>query len=443
MSPTRDAPHDPRAEEALLGAMMLARRAVEETVLVLRAGDFYSHAHNHIYAAIVALYGEGVEVDPITVAAKLEQAGTLETVGGAGALVALQADTPAISNAKRYALMIEHNAVLRRMIGAAGEIAELGYSLPEDPYSALDAAQQLLFDVRGERGTGSLLSARAMLEDTLDRLEQLAEQGGEHITGMPTGFLDLDELTSGLQPGAVTVLGARPGMGKTALALGIAAHASMVQGRTVLFREFEGSHGEVMGRLLASEARVDSTRIRNGRLQGADWDRINAVVERIALADLWVDDSSTGTALDVRAQARQVQARSRRLDCVVVDHVGLMEGPGSNDQERTAGISRALKVLAKDLHTHVLVLSQLNRSVEQRSDKRPTLSDLRSSGSLEQDADNVFFLYRDEVYYRDSLERGTAELLVAKQRDGQAPAMIRLAFLGYYTRFANMARARG
>lgn len=870
----RARPHHLQAEESLLGSCLLARQPIEDASTVLRPADFYVPAHEHIFDAILALYGVGEStIDPITVAAELERRGTLKHLGGPGQLVALQSNAPAISSAKRYALMIEEASAYRSLIDVGSSITELGYSRPDSLSAALDEAQRMVLELRGHKA-GSLFSVGEMLGDTLDRLEKLYEQG-DAVTGMPTGFLDLDEMTSGLQPGGVTIVAGRPAMGKalaldtplptptgwttmgevqvgdyllsdqgapcavtfatpvqlnrecylvtfddsstlvadadhqwfvydhaawkskrerhyrsaggysdkplrypglsrdqsarwkhprvvttrqmleegitvgssrrpnwylpltapvdlpdrdlpldpyllgcwlgdghtasaaittedeeivqafkdagfpmrpktpagravtysishghataspwvqkipdaavrdgrrrvsegevardvakeikvqyglrrhdyvlsmltgrarpyaanpdvsfvarllelgvlrnkhipasylrasfkqrlallqglmdtdgtignttdngtaslclanrdlleqarelvcslgekpsrikykpcraesggrvcdswrfawmplneafrltrkaerlaraarrcdhgratrrvvrsivpvpsvpvrcvtvdspshlylagdsmipthnTSAAMGIAAHATMVAGRVGLVHELEMSRTEIMARLLGSEARVDSTRMRNGRLNESDWAKIADVMERVAAADLWIDDNAAATALDIRAQARQVQLRRGRLDFVVVDHIGLVPGPGKDEQERVSNVSRALKVMAKDLNTHLIVCAQLNRGLEQRADKRPTMADLRSSGSLEQDADNIFFLYRDEVYNRESTDQGIAEVIVAKQRNGPT-GLVRLAFLGQYTRFASMAR---
>jgi replicative DNA helicase len=437
----RIAPHNLQAEESLLGAMLLARDAIAAASEVVRPADFYKPAHVHIFDAILSLYGSGEPVDPITVADELSRAGTLDVIGGAGALVGLQANAPAISNAGRYGRIIEELAVLRRMIGAAGEIAELGYSMPDDVTKAVDAAESMIFDLAQHRNAGSTATIRQLLEQSLDRLEQLYERG-EAITGTPSGYLDLDELLSGLQPSALVVVGARPAMGKTSFALGMATHAALVARRPVLFFSLEMSQIEITQRVLCSEARVDATRVRNGKLNENDWEKIGHAVGRLAEAPIWIDDNPNVTVMEIRSKARKLKSQIGDLGLVVVDYVQLMTGRTSaeNRQVEVAEISRGLKILAREIETPVVALAQLNRGLEQRADKRPMLSDLRESGSLEQDADVVLFLYRDEIYNRESTDLGIAEVIVAKHRSGPT-GLVRLAFLGQYTRFANMARS--
>lgn len=439
-SGARIAPQNLQAEESLLGAMLLARDAIAAASEVVRPADFYKPAHVHIYDAILSLYGSGEPVDPITVADELTRAGTLDMIGGPAALVALQANAPAISNAGRYGRIIEELAVLRRMIGAAGEIAELGYSMPDDVTKAVDSAESMIFDLAQHRNAGTTATIRQLLEQSLDRLEQLYERG-EAITGTPTGYLDLDELLSGLQPNALVVVGARPAMGKTSFALGMASHAALVARRPVLFFSLEMSQLEITQRVLCSEARVDATRVRNGKLNENDWEKIGHTVGRLAEAPIWIDDNPNVTVMEIRSKARKLKSQIGDLGLVVVDYVQLMTGRTSAEsrQVEVAEISRGLKILAREIETPVVALAQLNRGLEQRADKRPMLSDLRESGSLEQDADVVLFLYRDEIYNRESTDLGIAEVIVAKHRSGPT-GMVRLAFLGQYTRFANMAR---
>ncbi len=708
---TRTPPQNLEAEESLLGAMLLSRDAIAAAAEVVQAEHFYKPAHAHVYDAILGLYGVGEPADAVTVAEELRRAGMLEVVGGPAALVALQASAPAISNAGRYARIIEELALLRRMIGAAGEIAELGYSRPDDVAKAVDSAESMIFTIAQHRAAGTTSNMRVLLEQSLDRLEQLFERG-EAITGTPTGYLDLDELLSGLQPNALVVIGARPAMGKalaldtvvptprgwttmgqlemgdqvldeqgrpttvtyvtpvqlgrrcfeveledgsvlvadaehqwsasdrpawaatrgpgctqvvttahmvsegvasargdrprwylpvalalelpeaelpvapflagsrlagcphpgtpaptsipdvylrastrqrrallsglvagagacpaadvvelrltdrtllaqarelvcslghkagpirraapldptprgagvwrftwstaerassraviairpvpsvpvrcitvdspnslylvgeamvpthnTAFALGMATHAALHANRPSLFFSLEMSSLEITQRILCSEARVDATRMRNGKLTEADWEKISHAVGRLAEAPIWVDDNPNLTVMEIRSKARKLKSQVGDLGLVVVDYIQLMTGRNSaeNRQVEVAEISRSLKILAREIETPVVALAQLNRGLEQRADKRPMLSDLRESGSLEQDADVVMFLYRDEIYNRDSAEQGIAEVIVAKHRSGPT-GVARLAFLGQYTRFANMAK---
>jgi len=444
VSPRRSAgrvpPHNIDAEESLLGAMLLSRAAIDVASESVAPDDFYKPAHGHIYDAITSLSAQGEPVDPVTVAEELRRADLLDAIGGPGTLVALQAGTPATSSAGRYAKIIEEHALMRAMIGAAGEIVELGYSLPDDVEKALDSAESLMFKVAEHRQTDSMSRLHDLLDQTLDSLEALYERG-DAITGTPSGYSDFDELTAGLQPNALVVVGARPGMGKTSFALGMAGHAALEAHRPVLFFSLEMSRIELSQRLLCSEARVDSTKIRNGRLLDDDWRRISHAIGRLGDANLWIDDNPHVTVMEIRSKARRLQQQVGQLGMIVVDYIQLMTGNSraENRQTEVAEISRGLKILARELECPVVALAQLNRGLEQRADKRPMLADLRESGSLEQDADVVVFLYRDEQYNPESPDRGTAEVLIAKHRAGPT-GMVRLAFLDHYTKFANMAR---
>jgi replicative DNA helicase len=433
-------PFNLEAEESLLGAMLLSKDAVAAAIDIVAADDFYKPAHGHIFDAIASLFGAGEPADPVTVAEELRRADLLEGVGGPAGLVRLQAATPATSNAARYARIVEEHALLRRLIHVAGEIAELGYDVPEDVTKAVDKAESLVFEVAQRRVTDTVKPLTPLLDDALDRLEKLYDRG-QSITGIPTGYNDLDELLSGLQPSSLYVVGARPSMGKTAFALGMATHAALTVRRPVLYFSLEMSHLELTQRVLTSEARVDGTLMRTGNFKEADWSKIINATGRLADADLWIDDNPNLTIMEIRAKARRLKSRVGDLGMVLVDYVQLMTGRSSaeNRQVEVSEISRGLKILARELEAPVVALAQLNRGLEQRADKRPMLSDLRESGSLEQDADVVMFIYRDEVYNDESDDRGTAEILVAKHRNGPT-GKTRLAFIGHYAKFANMAR---
>ena len=433
-------PHNLQAEESLLGAMLLSRDAIAAAVETCGPEDFYKPAHGHVFEAVCSLYGQGEPADPVTVADELRRADLLEAIGGPATLISLQANTPATTNAARYARIVEEHALLRRLIGVAGEIAEMGYSLPDDISAAIDRAESMVFEVAERRVTDTLKPLHDLLADSLDRLEALYDRG-ESITGVPTGFIDLDERLSGLQPSSLVIVGARPSMGKTALALGMAAHAAMEGRVPVLYFSLEMSHSELTQRLLCSEARVDSSRIRNGKLLESDWPKISHAIGRLGEAPLYIDDNPNLTIMEVRAKARRLKSRLGNLGLVVIDYLQLMSGRNSaeNRQVEVSEISRGLKILARELEIPVVALSQLSRTLESRADKRPMLADLRESGSLEQDADVVMFLYRDEIYNPESPERGTAEVIISKHRNGPT-GKTDLAFLDHYTRFANMAK---
>jgi replicative DNA helicase len=435
----RTPPHNLDAEESLLGAMLLSRDAIAAAMEACTVDDFYRPLHGHVFDAINSLYNQGEPADPVTVADELARADLLDEVGGLPFLVSLQANTPATTNAGRYARIVEEHALLRRLIAVAGEIAELGFSVPDDVTAALDRAEGLVFGVADRRVTDSLKPITELLYASMDRLEHLYDRG-EAITGVPTGYVDLDERLFGLQPSSLVIVGARPAMGKTAFALGMAAHAAIESGTPTLVFSLEMSSDEITNRLLVSEARVDASRMRNGRLHESDWPKISQAVARLNEAPLYIDDNPNTTVMEIRAKARRLKARLGGLGLIVVDYLQLMSGAGSeNRQLEVSAISRGLKILARELQVPVVALSQLSRRLEERSDKRPVLADLRESGSLEQDADVVLFLYRDEMYNPESTEHGTTEVNIAKHRNGPT-GHVQLMFLEHYTRFANMTR---
>ncbi len=433
-------PHNLQAEESVLGAMLLSRDAigaVSEQGLV--PGDFYRPAHQHVFDAIRALYSTGSPVDTVTVADELRRNGLLAEIGGAEALHELQNATPAISSAGHYARIVQDTAMLRRLIFVAGDIAELAYGEPDDVAKALDEAESKVFQVAEQRVTDSTRQLDQLLSEAMDRLQETFDRG-DIITGVPTGYADLDELLSGLQPSALYIVGARPAMGKTAFGLGVATHVAMHSTKPVLVFSLEMGHAELTQRILSSEARVDSTKIRTGRLAESDWAKIGKAIGRLEVP-LFLDDNPRVTVMEIRAKARRLKARYGGLGLIVIDYLQLMSGGGlaENRQLEVSEISRNLKILARELEVPIVALSQLSRNLESRADKRPMLSDLRESGSLEQDADVVMFLYRDEVYNAESPDKGSAEVIVAKHRSGPIGTK-RLVFLGPYTRFDNAAR---
>jgi replicative DNA helicase len=434
-------PHNLDAEEALLGAMLLSRDAVAQASEVVGSADvFYKPSHGHVFEAIAVLTARGDAVDPITVAEELRRRDLLDAVGGPAALVSLQANAPGTANAEYYARIVHDHSLLRRLIGAAGSIAERAYGLPDDVRKAVDEAESLVFDIARRESEDSTAKIRDLLNDTLQALEDLYEKGNE-ITGTPTGYTDLDGMTGGLQKGALVVVGARPAMGKTSFALGMAAHAAMKAARPVLLFSLEMSKVELSQRILCAEARVDTKKVRTGKLDDRDWNAITHAVGRLGEAPIWIDDNPNVNVMEIRSKARRLRSEVGELGMVVVDYVQLMTGRSraENRQVEVAEISRGLKLLARELECPVVALAQLNRSLEQRADKRPMLSDLRESGSLEQDADLVMFIYREEVYEAKAENAGLAEILVAKHRSGPT-GMTRLSFLSHITRFENMAR---
>jgi replicative DNA helicase len=439
-SGNRVPPHNLQAEESVLGAVLLSRDAMGSvSEKGLRPEHFYKPGHQHIFDAVSALYRSGHPVDTITVADELRRAGLLEQVGGAEALHALQNATPAISNAGHYARIVQDTALLRSLIHVAGDIAEIAYAEPDDVIKAVDEAESRVFKIADERVVDTTMEIGELLQGAMDRLEATFERG-DTITGTATGYHDLDELLSGLQPATLNIVGARPAMGKTSFGLGMATHIAQTTARPVLVFSLEMGHAELTQRILSSEAKVDSTKLRTGRLNESDWAKIGRAIGRLEIP-LFLDDNPRVTVMEIRAKARRLKARHGGLALIVIDYLQLMSAGGNpeNRQLEVSDISRNLKILARELDVPIVALSQLSRNLESRGDKRPMLSDLRESGSLEQDADVVMFLYRDEVYNAESADKGSAEVIVAKHRSGPIGTK-RLVFLAQYTRFDNAAK---
>jgi replicative DNA helicase len=439
-------PHNLDAEESLLGAMLLSRDAISAaTEARVEANDFYKPAHGHIFEAVMSLYGQGEPVDPVTVSDELRRADLLDALGGRQALLRLQASTPASANAAHYATIVNELALLRRLIAVAGDIAEMGYDDSSEVSETLDRAESLVFEVAERRVSDSTTIVADALQETLDQLE--ARYGSpDDIVGAPTGFHDLDRQLMGLQPSTLVVLAARPAMGKTALALGLAKGVASEARRPVMFFSMEMGTLELTKRLLAAEARVQASKLWTGRLNETEWGALSHAVGRLAELPLFIDDNPHCTVMEMRAKARRTKARHGDLGLVVVDYIQLMTPTtgrrAENRQVEVAEISRGLKILARELECPVVALSQLNRQLEYRQDKRPMLADLRESGSLEQDADVVMFIYREEVYSgaeTPDSEKGVAEVIVAKHRNGPT-GVVNLTFIADRAEFASMAR---
>ena len=409
VSDNRSLPESREAEEALLGAMLLNEEAIAAATEIVTAADFRVPAHQMVFDAITTLYATGEPVDVVTVADVLTRHEQLERIGGPARLVALQGAPAAIGSAARYARIVEERALLRRMITAASEIAEMGYQVPDDVAAALDRAESKIFEVAEKRVTDTTRELGDLLEATLDRLEQMYERKAD-VTGLPTGFKDLDRQLSGFQDSALIIIGARPAMGKTAFALGIASHVAIHERRPVLFFSLEMSHLELTQRILASEARIDSSHARTGQLTMNDWERINRAVGRLE-APMFIDDNPNVSIMEIRAKARRLKAQQGDLGLVVIDYLQLMTGRSTAEsrQVEVAEISRGLKILARELECPVVALSQLSRNLEMRTDKRPMLADLRESGCLTADT---------KVTRSDTGARVTmGELLESGERD--------------------------
>jgi replicative DNA helicase len=434
-------PQNLEAEESVLGAMMLSPGAIGAVSEVLDAGDFYRESHAKIYRAALALYAKGEPVDAITLVDELEERGDLEDAGSRSRIHELAALVPASANAGHYARIVREMATLRGLIRAGGEISILGWERPGETTDLVDRAEQIVFDLSQSRVTSEFSHIEELLKDSFERITALYEAGAD-VTGTPSGFRDLDRLTSGFQPGNLIIVAARPSMGKSGLGLCVAANLAVRAEVPVAIFTLEMSKSEVTQRLMCSEAKVESQRLRTGKLGADDWPRLTAACDRLAKAPIYVDDTGSITMMEIRSKARRLKSREPGLGLIVVDYLQLMTSGASveNRVQEVSQISRQLKVLARDLDVPILAMSQLSRAVEQRHDKRPILSDLRESGSIEQDADLVLFIYRDEYYNDESDQQGIAELHLAKHRNGPTDT-VKLSFLKRYAKFADLAPA--
>jgi len=433
-------PQNLDAEESVLGAMMLSPGAIGAVSEILDAGDFYRDSHSKIYRAALALYAKGEPVDAITLVDELEQRSELEQIGGRVRVHELAALVPATANAAHYARIVREMATLRGLIEAGAEVARLGWDRPGETAELVDRAEQVIFELTQNRITSEFAHIEDLLKESFERITALYEAGAE-VTGTPSGFRELDRLTSGFQPGNLVIVAARPSMGKSALGLCIAANLAVRHDVPVALFTLEMSKAEVTQRLMCSEAKVESQRLRTGKLAVDDWPRLTAACDKLAKAPIYVDDTGSITMMELRSKARRMKSREQALGLIAVDYMQLMTSGTSaeNRVQEVSQISRSLKVLARDLDVPILAMSQLSRAVEQRHDKRPILSDLRESGSIEQDADLVMFIYRDEYYQgEESDQQGLAEVILAKHRNGPTDA-IKLSFLKRYAKFADLA----
>lgn len=438
-------PNSLEAERAVLGGILLENHAISTVVEILSSEDFYSQANHTIFDAMAAIYNKGQPVDHITLREHLAQAGKLALVGGDEYLLSLTDTIPSVENIEHHAKIVAEKAVIRRLITACHEIAASGYGDYGEYEKFLDQAEKSVFDVAKERAKNPYEILRTVLLKTFDTITENANRK-RTITGLPTGFYELDELTSGMNPGDLIIIAGRPGMGKTAFALNVAVNASSSQHHgtgycPVAVFSLEMPKEQLAQRMLANEAKVDSKRMRQGRLLQDDWRNLAVAAGKLSELPIFIDDTAAISLLEVRAKARRIKAE-HGLSLIVIDYLQLMRSGSKTDsrEQEISEISRTLKALAKDLGIPIIALSQLNRAVETRSgkDKRPQLSDLRESGAIEQDADTIWFVYRDEVYFQDTTQdRGIAEIIVGKQRAG-ATGTCRLRFIAENTRFENL-----
>ena len=435
-------PHSVEAEKSVLGGLMLDNRAWDQVADRLRESDFYRNEHRILFRVMAKLVEQNKPLDVLTVSESLREVHELTQVGGEVYLFELANNTPSAANIAAYADIVRERSVLRLMIEAANDIADTAFNpAGRSMNELLDAAERKVFSIseQGSRGEGPL-NIRRFLTKTMDRIDTLYHSSGA-ISGLPTGYHDFDEMTSGLQSSDLVIIAGRPSMGKTILAMNIAEHVAIKSRAPALIFSMQMPGEALVMRLLSSLCRIDQLRIRTGKLTDEDWPRISSTVSMLSDAPLFIDDTPALSPVEVRARARRLAKEQGPLGLIVVDYLQLMQVTGFNEN-RTAEISeisRSLKSLAKELKVPLIALSQLNRGLEQRADKRPVMSDLRESGAIEQDADLIVFIYRDEVYNDNSPEKGTAEIIIAKQRNGPI-GKVRLTFMGQYTCFENFTR---
>ncbi len=438
-------PHSIEAEQSVLGGLMLDNRAWDDVIDRLHENDFYRHQHRLIYRVMSRLAEQSRPIDVLTVSEALRELQELDQVGGEVYLFELANNTPSAANIVAYADIVRERSVLRQLITAASDMIETAYH-PQgrNIIELLDTAERSVFSISqyGAKNTGPL-NVKEFLAKTMDRIDTLFHSNSS-ITGVPTGYHDLDNMTSGLQPADLVIIAGRPSMGKTGLAMNIAEHVAIKSRLPVLIFSMEMPGEAIVMRMLSSLCRIDQLRIRTGKLSDEDWPRISSTVSMLSDAPLFIDDTPALSPAEMRARARRVAKEHGQLGLIVVDYLQLMQVPGYSEN-RTAEISeisRSLKTLAKELKVPLIALSQLNRGLEQRADKRPVMSDLRESGAIEQDADLIAFIYRDEVYNEATPDKGIAEIIIAKQRNGPI-GKVRLTFMGQYTCFENFIRQPG
>ncbi len=429
-------PQNLEAEQSVLGAMLIDGEAITTAAEILKPADFYKEAHEKIYQAILSLADEGEPVDLVTLSDKLRNEGLLEALGGADYLTELANVVPTAAHVHYYAKIVEEKSLLRQLIQASTRIVGMSYEEPDEVEKLLDEAERLIFEVSQRTSTQDFVPVKEVLMETFDKIENLYQNQGQ-VTGIPTGFIDLDQKLSGLQPSDLVVLAARPSMGKTTLALNMAQHIAARELSPVAIFSLEMSKDQLVQRMLCAEANINAHRLRTGNLASEDWPKLTNAIGPLSEAPIFIDDTPSISVMEMRAKARRLKAE-HGLEVIFVDYLQLMQGQKNpeNRQQEISQISRALKSLAKELNVPVVALSQLSRAVEQRQDKRPMLSDLLESGGIEANADVVLFIYRDDYYNRDSERPNLAEVIVSKQRNGPVGS-VDLFFKNEYTKFLN------
>ncbi|GJF11536.1 replicative DNA helicase [Mycolicibacterium cyprinidarum] len=437
----RQPPQDPAAEQAVLGGMLLSKDAIADVLEKLRPGDFYRPANQNVYDAILDLYGRGEPADAVTVAAELDRRGLLRRVGGAPYLHTLISTVPTAANAGFYAEIVSEKALLRRLVEAGTRVVQYGYAGADgaDVNDVVDRAQAEIYDVTERRTSEDFVALEELLQPTMDEIDAIASAGGIS-RGIPTGFVELDEVTNGLHPGQMIIIAARPGVGKSTLGLDFMRSCSIKHQQASVIFSLEMSKSEIVMRLLSAEAKIKLADMRSGRMSDDDWTRLARRMSEISEAPLYIDDSPNLTMMEIRAKARRLSQKAG-LRLIVVDYMQLMSSGKKYEsrQQEVSDFSRSLKLMAKELEVPVVAISQLNRGPEQRTDKKPMVSDLRESGSLEQDADMVILLHRPDAFDRDDPRGGEADLILGKHRNGPTKT-ITVAHQLHLSRFANMAK---
>ncbi|HXX58359.1 MAG TPA: replicative DNA helicase [Thermodesulfovibrionales bacterium] len=430
-------PQNLEAEQSVLGAILLDNEAISKALEILSQDDFYRDSHRRIFDAMVELYEKNEAIDLITVTDTLKRRNDLDAVGGVTYLSNIAAQVPTSANVRYHSKIVKEKALIRSLLRSTTEIAAKVYESSLEADELVDYAEKTIFDVSDRRTKTSFFPLKEVIKSSFEMIERLYDRK-EAVTGVPSGFKELDELTTGFQPGDLVIIGGRPSMGKTALGLNVSQHVALEMREPVAIFSLEMSKEQLAMRMLCAEAMVDSNSVRKGFIRKEDWHKLTSAAGRLAEAPIYIDDASGTSVLEMRAKARRLKVEHHGgLGLVMVDYLQLMRGRGSFErrEQEISEISRSLKGLAKELHVPVIALSQLNRAVEQRGEKKPTLADLRESGAIEQDADVIIFLYRDEVYNKNNpSNKGEAEIIIAKQRNGPT-ATIKLTFLSKCTRF--------
>ena len=433
-------PHDIDAEQAVLGSMLTDKDAVNAAIETLKEDAFYREDNRAIYQAIINLYSKSEPIDIITLKDELESMDKFEQVGGYEYLASLPDKVPTTANVQKYIKIVEEKAILRKLIKTANEIIELGYDPTEDVEDIMDNAEKKIFDIMQSKNQKGYTPIKDVLVESFTKLEELYNRK-QHITGVPTGFVELDYKTAGLHGSELILVAARPAMGKTAFALNIATNAALRGNAPVAIFSLEMSKDQLVNRILCSEAMVDSNKVRTGKLEEDDWVKLAGAIGPLSESEIYIDDTPGISVMEIRTKCRKLKME-KNIGLVVIDYLQLVQGSNKRQASREqeiSEISRSLKILAKEINVPVIALSQLSRAVEQRPDHRPMLSDLRESGAIEQDADIVMFLYRDDYYNKESEKKDIAEVIIAKQRGGQT-GTVELLWMGNYTKFVNLEK---